>query len=453
MATRPESGTTERDSAIQARSPKGNPDDRDRPAGASQGVPDQDRPEGSSPLGITEPSAATQPPGTTQPSAATKPSAAPQPSAATRPAGPTQRSGLGKLIKDHRRSVLVLLALCLGLIFVFAILPQLAGFGKTIHRIRYGNKVWLVAGVGLECISLFGYMALFRMMFSCEGVRITWRSSYNITLAGTVATKLLAAGGAGGIALTVWALRAAGLSARAVARRMTSFEMLLYGVFMGALVVFGGGIALGLMSGAARPALTALPAVFGAVVIILVLGLGFASDSAQRWLSELARRSRRGRNLLTKLATVPRTLHDGVRMTAHVLRHPRPGLLGAIIYWAFDIATLWAAFRAFGDSPPIAVLVLGYYIGQLANALPIPGGIGGVEGGMIGSFIAFGVSGSTAALAVLSYRLISFWLPILPGSIAYLRLRATVSHWNESQDSASGDAASEPANAPQPQGA
>lgn len=70
-------------------------------------------------------------------------------------------------------------------------------------------------------------------------------------------------------------------------------------------------------------------------------------------------------------------------------------------------------------------------MGQLANALPLPGGIGGVEGGMIGAFIAFGVSGSTAVLAVLAYRIISFWLPILPGSIAYLRLRSAVAHWQE----------------------
>ncbi len=351
---------------------------------------------------------------------------------------PTTRSGLRQLIRDHRRALLAMFMVGLALIFVFVILPQLAGFGKSLHRIRDGNKAWLAAGVGLECISLFGYMALFRMVFSCEGVRITWRSSYQITMAGTVATKLLAAGGAGGIALTIWALRAAGLSARSIARRMTSFEILLYAVFMGALVIFGGGAALGLLPGAERSALTLFPAVFGAVVIVLAVVLGFASDAAQRWLAALSQRSKRSRKLLGNLSTVPRTLHDGFRTTAQILRRPRLSLLGAVVYWAFDIATLWVAFRAFGGSPPIAVLVLGYYIGQLANALPIPGGIGGVEGGMIGSFIAFGVSGSTAALAVLAYRLISFWLPILPGSIAYLQLRTVVARWNQQQAASSG---------------
>jgi uncharacterized protein (TIRG00374 family) len=343
-------------------------------------------------------------------------------------------SGLRQLIRNHRRSLVALLVIGVLIIFIFAVLPQLAGFGRSLHRLRYGNKLWLAAGLGLECLSLTGYMALFRLMFSSDRVRIGWRSSYQITLAGAVATKLLAAGGAGGIALTVWALRAAGLEAKAVARRMTSFELLLYGVFMLSLVVFGGGLAVGVFSGPSPQALTVLPAIFGAVVIGLALVMGFAADGAQRWLDRLARHGRGPGALFQKLSTVPGTIHGGVETTIEVVRRPQPGLAGAVVYWALDIATLWAGFRAFGGMPPIAVLVLGYFIGQLANALPIPGGVGGVEGGMIGSFIAFGINGSTAVLAVLAYRIISFWLPVLPGSIAYLQLRSSVSKWREQNE-------------------
>jgi uncharacterized protein (TIRG00374 family) len=338
-------------------------------------------------------------------------------------------SGLRQLIRDHRRSFLALLAIGAVIIFIFAVLPQMAGFGKSLHRLRYGNKLWLAVGVGFECLSLAGYMGLFRLLFTSTQVHIGWRSSYQITMAGSVATKLLAAGGAGGIALTVWALRAAGLDAKTVARRMTSFELLLYGVFMLSLVIFGGGLAIGLFPGNSPAALTVLPALFGAVVILLALVTGLAADRVHAWLSRLARRGKGSRSLLAKAATVPGTLHGGVETTRAILKQPKPGLLGAVLYWALDIATLWAGFRAFGAMPPIAVLVVAYYVGQLANALPIPGGIGGVEGGMIGSFIAFGVNGSTAVLAVLAYRIISFWLPVLPGSIAYLQLRSAVSKW------------------------
>jgi uncharacterized protein (TIRG00374 family) len=110
-----------------------------------------------------------------------------------------------------------------------------------------------------------------------------------------------------------------------------------------------------------------------------------------------------------------------------MLRRRDPTALGAIVGWGFDIGTLWASFQAFGHAPPVAVLVLGYYVGTLANTLPLPGGIGGVEGGMIGSFLAFGVNGGLAVLAVLAYRTISYWLPTVPGVIAYARLRRQVS--------------------------
>jgi uncharacterized protein (TIRG00374 family) len=104
-------------------------------------------------------------------------------------------------------------------------------------------------------------------------------------------------------------------------------------------------------------------------------------------------------------------------------------LLGVLAAWGFDIAALWASFRAFGHSPPGAVLIMGYYVGTLANTLPLPGGIGGVEGGMIGAFLALGVNPSLTVLAVLAYRTISYWLPTVPGAIAYVRLRRTVAGW------------------------
>lgn len=339
--------------------------------------------------------------------------------------------GVRQFLRDHRRAIVAMVVVVLAIIFVFVVLPQLAGFGRSLHRLRYGNKLWLAAGAGLECVSLFGYATLFKTIFSYQDVRIGWRSSGQITLAGTVATKLLGAGGAGGIALTVWALRAAGHSARTIAHRMTSFEMLLYGVFMASLVIFGGGVAIGALPGPQKPALTVLPAAVGAGVIVLVATVGYGAAGVRRWLLALARRSKRRSAMFEKLSRVPQTLNDGVRNTWEIVRQPKLGHGGAIIYWAFDIATLWAAFRAFGAAPQISVVVLAYFIGQMASVLPIPGGIGSIEGGMLGVFIAFGVSGSTAALAVIAYSLTSIWLPVLPGSVAYFRLRAAVSGWRE----------------------
>jgi uncharacterized protein (TIRG00374 family) len=333
-----------------------------------------------------------------------------------------------QFLRDHRRAVTLLAAVVLLGIFVLVVLPQVAGFGDTLGRLREGNKAWLGVAVAFEVVSIGGYVAGFRAVFSCHETRIGWRESYQINMAGLVATKFFSAAGAGGVALTVWALRAAGLSGRTVARRMASFEILLYAVYMGSLLLVGGGLALGVLPGRGPFALTILPAGFGTLVIALALAMRFLPEDVEaRAVARLA--AGRTRRIASRLATVPRTVREGMVTATELVAHPTPGLLGPAAYWAFDIGALWASFHAFGAAPPLAVVVMAYFVGTLANTIPIPGGVGGVEGGLIGSFIAFGVSGSDAVLAVLTYRAISYWLPLLPGSVAYFRLRRTVASW------------------------
>ena len=115
-----------------------------------------------------------------------------------------------------------------------------------------------------------------------------------------------------------------------------------------------------------------------------------------------------------------------MRDARRLIKHGNPGLLGAAMWWAFDIAALWACFEAFGASPAVGILVVGYFVGMLANMLPLPGGVGSVDGGMIGAFVAFGVDPAAAIVAVLAYRFFAFWLPIAPGAISFASLRRTV---------------------------
>ena len=132
-----------------------------------------------------------------------------------------------------------------------------------------------------------------------------------------------------------------------------------------------------------------------------------------------------------QLAQAPAATSAGIRDAIAHLRSRDPALLGAVLFWAFQIAVLWAAFHAFGDAPPLAVLVQGFFVGMLGNLLPMPGGVGGVEGGMIGAFAAFGVDCGLAVVAVLVYRAFTFWLPLLPGVIAYFRLRQHGRRWKQ----------------------
>ena len=128
---------------------------------------------------------------------------------------------------------------------------------------------------------------------------------------------------------------------------------------------------------------------------------------------------------------MPATVSGGVRIALQLAREREAGLFGAILWWGGDIGALWAAFHAFGDPPPFAVVVLCYFLGMLGNILPLPGGVGGVDGGMIAAFVAFDVTGGLAVVSVLSYRAFAFWLPTAPGILAYLQLRKTVERWHE----------------------
>jgi uncharacterized membrane protein YbhN (UPF0104 family) len=330
-----------------------------------------------------------------------------------------------------RRQVIAFLifaAVAIGLLY--GLLPRLAGLEDTWRRIREGDPLWLGLAFGFEVLSFCGYVALFRGVFSCDELRLNWSESYKVTMAGLAATRLLAAGGAGGVALTAWALRRAGMTARTVAANMTAFLVLLYAVYMLALLFGGVGLRTGVLPGAAPWALTVVPAVFGAVVIALALSLSLVPGDLDHRVAEHTQPTRQTR-VLRWLATVPATVGTGVRRAIALVRTRDPRLLGAIAWWAFDIAVLWACLHAFGQSPAFATVVMAYYVGMLANLLPLPGGIGGVDGGMIGALIGFGVDGGAALVAVLSYRFFAFWLPTIPGFVAYLQLVRTVREWQQ----------------------
>lgn len=320
-------------------------------------------------------------------------------------------------------------------LFLYFVLPKLLGLRRTWSRIDGGDPWWLAVAALLEILSFASYMALFRAVFTRESARVShaerirWRESYQITMASLAATRLFAAAGAGGIALTAWALRRSGLGRRSVAARMLAFLSLLYGVYMAALAIDGVGLYLGVFPGSAPFAITVVPAIFGAVVIAVFLAVALLApglavlvaprSSIDHWVGRVTR----------WLAALSTTAAVGVRAAIDLLRSRDPALLGAVGWWAFDIAVLWACFHAFGSAPPEGVIVMAYFVGMLANTLPLPGGIGGVDGGMIGAFSAFGVSVDASVVAVLAYRAFAFWLPTLPGALAYFQLRRTVQRW------------------------
>jgi uncharacterized protein (TIRG00374 family) len=323
----------------------------------------------------------------------------------------------------HRRVLTSAIGALVAIAFFYYVVPRLVGLGPTLKLLRRGDFWWLALGVVFEAISLFGGIVLFRGVYGRPDNRIGWRASYLITMAGTATTKIVATAGAGGIALTVWALHGYGLSGADVASGIVCYELLTYAVYMGAIAVVGYGLWLGVFSGPAPVALTLVPAVMATAVILIVLSMQLVNGPSERFLKRRAQRSSgRAAGWWRRAAALPRTIRTGLARAIDMVKRRDRAVLGALAVWGFDIAVLWASFRAFGPSPPGAVIVMSYYLGTLGNALPLPGGIGGVEAGMIGAFVAFGVPARLAVLAVLAYRTISYWLPTIPGAIAYWRL-------------------------------
>jgi uncharacterized protein (TIRG00374 family) len=322
--------------------------------------------------------------------------------------------------------------------FFYFVLPKLSGVGTTVHRIERGNSWWIAIGVVLELLSFAGYVVLFRAVFVRGQGRIGWPESYEITMAGLVATRLFAAAGAGGVALTAWALRRSGMEPRLVACRMVAFIVLLYVVYAGSLLLDGIGLGTGLFPGGGSFAITFLPAIVAALLFGVAIAVAALPGDVERRLERRASGSGRLAHWLARAVTVPALAASGVRTAISLIRSRNAGLLGAVAWWGFDISVLWAMFHAFGTVPPFTVIWMAYFVGTLGNLLPLPGGLGGVEGGMIGAFAAFGVDFNLAVVAVLSYRGISFWLPTLPGAIAYFQLRRTVARWREEQGSSPG---------------
>ena len=228
--------------------------------------------------------------------------------------------------------------------------------------------------------------------------------------------SILPASGAGGLALGAWILHEGGMPAERIARRSVAFFMIKSSVNFVAVAVIGTLMAVGLFGPHKSLLLTALPAAAAAIVIGLVLLI------PRLHIGEIPEEGA-GR-VKRFFAHARKALIGGTAEAVQILRSGNWQVIaGSIGYWAFDNAVLWATFDAFGYSPEIPFLLMGYLIGQLGGLLPIPGGIGGIDGGLFGALVVYGTPAATTAAAVLAYRVILFWLPLLVGALAFLSLR------------------------------
>ena len=307
-----------------------------------------------------------------------------------------------------RRAVPVVIALAV-LVLIVVLAP---GLGEVRGRLKEADPAWLALAVALEVASSLSYVLMFKPIF-CR--TMSWRFASKIGLSEIGVSSIVPASGAGGLALGAWILSREGMPADKIARRSVAFFLIKGSVNFVAVAVVGTAMALGLVGPPKSLLLTALPAALATLLIALVVlipRLGPGEDPP----------AGAGRIHRAWSAT-RRSLIGGTAEAVEIFRSRDPLILaGAVGYWAFDNVMLWATFEAFGDSPDISIILMGYLIGQLGGLLPLPGGVGGIDGGLIGALVVYGVPAASAAAAVLAFRLILFWIPLFLGVPAFISL-------------------------------
>jgi uncharacterized membrane protein YbhN (UPF0104 family) len=308
-----------------------------------------------------------------------------------------------------RRSLVLLAGVVLVVVAALVLVP---GLGSLREKFMGARPGWLALAVVLQLGSCAAYVLVFRGVF-CR--RMSWRTSTEIGLSELAANSVFSIGGAGGLALGAWILRRGGLPGAFIARRTVAFFLLTSLANVSFLGLGGVALATGLLGGSPGLLLGLVPAVAAAVAIAAALG-------ARRLAGAVARRSMRAR-----LAAGANALGDGLDEAVRLLRTRDLAIIvGASGYMLFDVAMLGVCFAAFGnDVPPVGVLLVAYIIGQLGSLIPIPGGIGGVDAGLIGTLVLYGVDATAAAVAVIAYRGLLLAIPALLGlpALALLRRR------------------------------
>lgn len=311
-----------------------------------------------------------------------------------------------------RRSIPAFVAIGV-LILIAAFAP---GLGEVRDTLVGAAPGWVLIAIGFEALSFGSYIVMFAPVF-CRGM--SWRRSWEIGGSELAIGSLIPASGAAGVAFGAWILHEGGMRSETIARRSVAFLLIKSSVNFVAVAVIGLSMWLGLFGVDEPWTLTLLPAAMSIALIVAVLLIPRFGPGP-----EPPAEASRARRLIAASRTA---LITGTEVAIERVGSGNLRLIGgAIGYWAFDNAVLWATFQAFDYSPAITIVLMGYLIGQMGGLLPIPGGVGGIDGGLIGTLIVYGAPAAVVAAAVLAYRVILFWLPLVLGGIAFFQLRRSM---------------------------
>lgn len=308
--------------------------------------------------------------------------------------------------KVLRRGLIFLLVLVVLLGCLLLAVPGLHGVTHTVAHMRLG---WISVAIALEVLSCVGYVLAFLQVFARVPIRLGARVALSELAFGTAVSL----GGAGSGAVGAWLLIERGARPARVVERSAVLFLLTGAINVITLIMVGGALFLGVLPGPNNPLLSALPAGVGIGAIAFFLSL--------MRISELGAAGRAPGRIQTLLSTTA----ESVRDTRELLLRPDWRIAGAFAYLWCNIAVLVACFAATGHNPPLASIVLAYQVGYLSSLIPIPGGIGLLDGSVIGMLVLYGVSTTRAAAATIVFHAIALWIPAIWGTLSFLILRRT----------------------------
>ena len=300
-----------------------------------------------------------------------------------------------------RARVAGILAVGVAVMLIVLALPDLAAVRSHLTG---ADPRWLLAAAVLELASCVSFVLVFRSVM-CR--RLAWRLATRLGMAVQGTNVLLPTGGAGGLALGGWALHRSGMNGAWVARRTVTLFAATSSINFVTALVAGSLLVTGAISDDVPTALAIGPAAAAALSIV-------AAALAPRLLERFSAR------LPGRLTGAMRAAAaDGLRDVWRLARKGRVDAWAAAVgYMLFDLAALAAAFHAIGAPPSLGVLMIAYPLGQLGGLIPLPGGLGGADSGLVGALVLYGTPLSQAAAAVLAYRVFQLGIPAVLGAVA-----------------------------------
>ncbi|HET7483424.1 MAG TPA: lysylphosphatidylglycerol synthase transmembrane domain-containing protein [Actinomycetota bacterium] len=323
------------------------------------------------------------------------------------------RSLTGRLIRG------LVVAISIG-ILAHVLLLEGPGIARAGRALRHIHPVYIAGAVALEVASNASLVQLYRTTLQAAGSDISYARALPVSMGGFMVSRVFPGGAA-----TAAVVMTRAFGAQGVASTVAAGSVVVAGTL--GMLVLGGLVSLGALGSLARGDLPtayviAVPIIVALLIGACVLGVRFLREphSVSKLVLRIDGALRRIRIRLP--GSIAAFTHDFATQLPPLDRLKRPALWSAV-NWGSDIAALWLLFYALGYHIHLGVVVVGYGLANLLTALPItPGGLGLVEAGLAGTYTAFGAPPEISVIAVLGYRLVSYWLPVMAGIPPYVRL-------------------------------